>query len=85
MKNAGYNILMSEIYEQYVSPDKEKITLYGVCIGHNGKGYVTWEFTVNEKGEYSYFWGHYFGDTKNIAFADYHKRLIKIYERRCEQ
>lgn len=79
MNNAGYNILNSEIYQQYVSPDKEHIQLYGVCIGHNGRDYVTWEFVVNEKGEYSYFWGHYISD-KAAAFADYHRRLINKYE-----
>lgn len=84
MTNAGFTIVQSEIYEQYVSHDTEHIQMYGVCIGRKPKEYVTWEFVVNEKGEYSYFWGHYF-TSKNRAFEDYHRRLIDKFSRRIDK
>ena len=35
--------------------------------------FVTWQFTVNERGKRDYFWGHYFNDG-NRAKADMEAR-----------
>jgi hypothetical protein len=75
MKNAGYTIIQSEIYDV--------VNMYGVALGFNGTSYVTWEFTVTEK-EYSFYWGHYFSDPFAVSL-DYHERLIKKYREVIER
>jgi hypothetical protein len=76
MENAGYTIIQSEIYNA--------IEMHGVALGFNGYTYVTWEFSVNDKREYDFFWGHYITDTF-AAHIDYHERLVKLYRERAER
>ncbi|MBQ9914052.1 MAG: hypothetical protein IJO73_07475 [Clostridia bacterium] len=75
MKNAGYTILQKEIYNFTDN--------FGVALGHNGKMFVTWEFTREGKN-YSFYWGHYFAD-HHKAFKDYHDRLSQNYDQFIEE
>lgn len=70
MKNAGFEIIKSEFYnENYAIVIGKKTTQFGT-------EYVTWDSKPNEN---SFFWGHYFTDEKR-AMVDYHLRLITYYE-----
>lgn len=68
-KNAGYIIFKKENYCKQ----------YGICIGTNQHGFVTWHYANFENAPTSYFWGHYFTN-KEHALQDYHNRLAKEYE-----
>ena len=76
MTNAGYLILMDELYEGN----------NGVALGRKetkyGTEWVTWGFTesLSTNEPRSYYWGHYFSNEK-VALKDYHERLLREYER----
>lgn len=76
MKNAGYTIIQSEVYNAG--------DMFGVALGFNGYSYVTWEFQINGKGGYDFFWGHYIDDTY-YAHLDYHERLMNRYKEMQER
>lgn len=67
--NAGYLIFKEENYSK----------TFGICIGANQNGFVTWQFSEFENQERSYFWGHYF-TSRDAAMCDYHQRLALEYE-----
>lgn len=72
-KNAGYTIKEAVTFENGA----------GFAFGENQKApnpFVTWQFTVNDRGKRDYFWGHYFNDG-NRARADLQARAAD-YKRR---
>lgn len=74
-KNAGFVIIMSEVfatYERFGKAVDHRIVL-GEKETKHGKEYVTWVCSGCD-----YYWGHYFAD-KTLALIDYHKRLIGAY------
>ncbi len=73
-ENAGYLIFKKENYCKQ----------YGICIGANKNGFVTWHYANFENAPTSYFWGHYFSN-KQQAMYDYHTRLAREYESLGEQ
>ena len=75
MKNANYTIQKKEIFSH-----SEKL---GIALGWNGKQAVTWEFKIDNLGEYDFYWGHYHTNYYS-AIYDYHIRLAEAYKHHIE-
>ena len=76
--NEGYAILKAETY-RVAADGKEDRTVLGYR-GGKFPMWVTWE-SLKIGDDISYFWGHY-TPHESEAYADYHERLRKHYERR---
>ena len=80
IKNAGYEIILEEVYHVRESGTKDVIAL-GRMVKPNYTKFVTWEGLVYSGGTREYFWGHYFETDERAAHMDYHKRLYDRYDK----